>query len=133
MKIHELKILDKYFNEIMLGNKTAELRFNDRDYEVGDLIYFNELVIDGKLVPNNADKIEGYYMMLYITHIISDTSFLQPGYIMISFKVMHLYPKIGFHSRNTNPILEAHRLNQTNHRQMIKWLQSKQNRNTYIL
>ena len=41
MKIHELKIKEEYFEEILKGNKTFELRKNDRNYEVGDLIHFN--------------------------------------------------------------------------------------------
>jgi len=41
MKIHELKILDKYAAEVALGRKRFELRKDDRGYEVGDLIHFN--------------------------------------------------------------------------------------------
>ena len=40
MKLHELKIKHEYLVEIALGNKTFELRKNDRDYQVGDLIHF---------------------------------------------------------------------------------------------
>ena len=37
MKLHELKIKHKYLVEVDCGNKTFELRKNDRDYQVGDL------------------------------------------------------------------------------------------------
>lgn len=40
MKLHELKIKDDYFNAILRGDKAFELRKNDRDYQVGDLIHF---------------------------------------------------------------------------------------------
>lgn len=40
MKLHELKIKRKYFDAILEGKKTFELRKNDRDYQVGDLIWF---------------------------------------------------------------------------------------------
>ena len=40
MKLHELKILNKYFDDVLIGKKTFELRKNDRDYQVGDLIHF---------------------------------------------------------------------------------------------
>ena len=40
MKLHELKILHKYLIDITTGRKTFELRKNDRDYQVGDLIRF---------------------------------------------------------------------------------------------
>ena len=43
MKLHELKIKHEYLVEIVLGNKTFELRKNDRDYQVGDLIRFIDI------------------------------------------------------------------------------------------
>lgn len=44
MKLHELKIKDEYFKEVLRENKTFELRKNDRDYQVGDLIHFVEIL-----------------------------------------------------------------------------------------
>lgn len=41
MKLHELKIKYEYLKEVAAGRKTFELRKNDRDYQVGDLIKFN--------------------------------------------------------------------------------------------
>lgn len=39
---HYLKILPKYFELLIAGIKKFELRKNDRDYKVGDLIVFME-------------------------------------------------------------------------------------------
>lgn len=36
MKIHKLKTLQPYYNEVLKGNKTFELRKDDRDFQVGD-------------------------------------------------------------------------------------------------
>ena len=41
-KIHLLKIEDEYLKAIKNGIKTFELRKNDRDYQVGDLIKFSK-------------------------------------------------------------------------------------------
>lgn len=41
MKHHNLKILDIYAVEVAMGRKTFELRKNDRDYQVGDLVTFD--------------------------------------------------------------------------------------------
>lgn len=38
MKIHELKLDDKYFNYVRDGIKTFEIRKNDRDFQSGDLL-----------------------------------------------------------------------------------------------
>ena len=40
MKIHELKIKEKYYKDVALGYKPFELRKNDRDYQKGDLIKY---------------------------------------------------------------------------------------------
>ena len=47
MKLHELKILHEYLVDVDLGKKTFELRKNDRDYQVGDLIRFIDVQADG--------------------------------------------------------------------------------------
>lgn len=41
MKLHELKIKAQYYLDIVIGGKTFEIRKDDRDYKVGDLIKFN--------------------------------------------------------------------------------------------
>ena len=43
MKLHELKIKHEYLIEVDRGRKTFELRKNDRDYQVGDLIRFIDI------------------------------------------------------------------------------------------
>lgn len=40
MKIHTLKIKYEYLLDILKGNKTFELRKNDRDFQEGDYIKF---------------------------------------------------------------------------------------------
>lgn len=42
MKIHTLKIQPKYFKAVMLGLKNFELRKDDRNYQVGELVILKE-------------------------------------------------------------------------------------------
>lgn len=42
MKIHELKILPEYFKVVLSGKKKFEIRKNDRDYRIGDLVILKE-------------------------------------------------------------------------------------------
>lgn len=42
MKTHELKILPEYFEDVTKGTKNFELRRNDRDFEVGDILILKE-------------------------------------------------------------------------------------------
>lgn len=43
MKLHELTIEHEYLIEVDMGRKTFELRKNDRDYQVGNLIRFIDI------------------------------------------------------------------------------------------
>lgn len=38
MKYHNIKVLEEYFNLISTNVKRFELRKNDRDYQVGDIV-----------------------------------------------------------------------------------------------
>jgi Domain of unknown function (DUF3850) len=42
MKTHELKCWTEFYEPIRSGAKTAELRYNDRDYRVGDVLHLRE-------------------------------------------------------------------------------------------
>jgi len=42
MKIHDLKIWPVYFEEILEGRKTFEIRLNDRQYHTGEKVLLRE-------------------------------------------------------------------------------------------
>jgi ASC-1-like (ASCH) protein len=44
MKTHELKCWKEYFEPILSGLKTFEIRLNDRDYKVGDILILKEFI-----------------------------------------------------------------------------------------
>lgn len=78
MKLHVLKLKKMYYRDVMIRNKKAELRKDDRDYEVGDLIHFVD--VQGK-------EFEAYYDNLFrITHILRNVPEygLQDGYAILS-------------------------------------------------
>ena len=56
MTLHELKILHEYLVDVDLGKKTFELRKNDRDYQVGDLIRFIDIREDDSTANKNIYK-----------------------------------------------------------------------------
>lgn len=75
--IHELKILPEYFEDILSGEKTFEIRKNDRPYNKGDMLALNEYTQDGYT---------GRCAMVEITYILSNTTFLPEGFCCMSFK-----------------------------------------------
>lgn len=77
-KVHRLKTWPEFFQEVADGNKTAELRKNDRDFNEGDWLILEEYDPD-------ADRYSGRREMAQITHIVWEGFGLQEGYVMISF------------------------------------------------
>lgn len=39
---HELKLHPKYFDDVKTGKKNFEVRYNDRGFKVGDILFLNE-------------------------------------------------------------------------------------------
>lgn len=47
MQIHDLKIAPEYFAEVINGNKTYEIRNNDRNFVEGDAVLLREYANGG--------------------------------------------------------------------------------------
>lgn len=69
MKLHELKIKHEYLVEVDRGRKTFELRKNDRDYQVGDLIHFIDIKQD---INGDCDIYIDGNDLYKITYILKD-------------------------------------------------------------
>ncbi len=81
MKIHELKILEEYFNEVRMGNKTFEVRLNDRNFQVGDFLLLKEFDPDREIYS-------GSEILCKVTYILDSPIFLKSGYIIMAIKEM---------------------------------------------
>lgn len=80
MTTHELKIKSEYFMDVALGFKLAEIRYNDRNYKVGDFLVLHEINEHGDRTGNQCSAI--------ISHILDDAEYLRDGYVMLSIGVM---------------------------------------------
>ena len=83
--IHELKQEHRHFEDVLKGLKTFEVRKNNRDYRVGDLLALNEY-----------DPYSGYSgrcCLVYIDYILNDEEYCKDGYVIMAIKpcVVHLY------------------------------------------
>lgn len=76
-KIHDLKILPAYFDDVAKGRKTFELRFDDRGYFKGDLLLLREWA-------------KGTYtarrVVVKVTYILKGFDGLKDGWVILSIK-----------------------------------------------
>lgn len=80
MAAHNLKIKSKYFMDVVKGIKKAEIRYNDRNYQVGDILKLHEIDEHGNRTGNQCTVI--------VSHILDDAEYLREGYVMLSIGVM---------------------------------------------
>jgi ASC-1-like (ASCH) protein len=61
--MHELKTLPQYFENVLIGLKTFEVRDNDRDYKVGDILVLKEWTISGHFYTGRELKVVVTYIL----------------------------------------------------------------------
>lgn len=76
---HELKIRPGYFGPLKAGRKTAELRKDDRNYQVGDILHLREY---------DNGKYTGRCISVDVTHVLRNCEEygLMSGYCILSIK-----------------------------------------------
>ena len=80
---HSLKILPKHFKDVASCDKKSEIRYNDRNYRVGDVLSLQEW-------SENSKNYSGSYINVRVTHILDNEKYLQKGYVMLSFEVLEV-------------------------------------------
>ena len=73
--LHELQLKQKYCDFVCYGAKTFEVRLNDRNFQVSDLVHF--VAVDSLGFPIEH-KINGY--LYCITYVLSDFCGLAENY-----------------------------------------------------
>ena len=80
MKLHILKIQKEYFFCVHVGDKQFELRKDDRQFEVNDLIHFVDT--DGYEIAAHSDEV---YRITYILRHKPEYG-LQEGYCILGIE-----------------------------------------------
>ena len=80
MIIHELKTVEPYFSDIWFNMKTFDVRFNDRNYQVGDMLY----LIRYKTLPKQS-------ISCIVTYILDNPEYVKEGYIIMGIKIIERY------------------------------------------
>lgn len=75
--IHGLKQLPEYFKAVKNGTKTFEVRKNDRNYQVGDLLALNEY---------DGEKYTGRHCIVRVLYILDNSEYVKDGYIIMGIE-----------------------------------------------
>ncbi len=73
---HNLKIWPEYFSAVRDGLKRAELRWNDREYQAGDILDLCEW-------DPNEEAFTGDFISVTVTHV-AELGQWMPGYVLLS-------------------------------------------------
>ena len=76
-KHHYLKILPEYFNAIESGEKTFEVRFNDRNYHVHDILHLQEWT-DGDYTGREVE--------VKVTWLLDNPNYCKEGFVIMAIK-----------------------------------------------
>lgn len=77
IRVHNLKIKPEYFKDIVRGVKKFEVRKNDRNFKVNDLIVLEEF---------DSKGYTGKYINAEITYVLDDHEYCKNGYVVFGFK-----------------------------------------------
>ncbi|WAH39252.1 DUF3850 domain-containing protein [Alicyclobacillus dauci] len=80
--MHELKIWPEHFSAVESGDKTVELRRDDREFAVGDTLALGEW-------NPTTQTYTGRTCTVRVTHILRGGPWLSDGYVAISISVMN--------------------------------------------
>jgi len=79
-QIHDVKCDPNHFKSIKAGVKTSELLENIQQFRGGDYVLMREW--------DNAKKSQGDTLMLRVTDVLSSSTGLVSGHVVVSFKLL---------------------------------------------
>ena len=81
MATHKLKVWSDYMDDLLNGKKTFELRFNDRNFQVGDILILEEYDKEKKEYLGKSLKVE-------VTYLLDNKVFdaIKDGFVVMSIK-----------------------------------------------
>lgn len=78
--VHDLKTWTEHYQNVIRGLKPWEIRLNDRDYKVGDILNLKEYF-------PNLNEFSGESTLFEVTHILHGGQFgIEKGFCIMSIK-----------------------------------------------
>lgn len=82
-KLHKLKTVQPYYNDILFGRKRFEVRKNDRDFKVGDQLRLLEYDAENQRFTGMG------LTMMNIIYVLDNPEFCKEGFAIIGFEPQH--------------------------------------------
>lgn len=79
---HYLKILPEYYRAIERGQKNFEVRFNDRNFKVWDVLHLQEC-INGEYT--------GREILADVPYILDDPAYCKEGYVIMALANIEVF------------------------------------------
>lgn len=76
-KHHFVKILPEYYIAVDTGEKTFEVRFNDRNYKVGDILHLQEFC---------GGAYTGRVIEKEVCYMVDNPKFCKEGFVVLGLK-----------------------------------------------
>lgn len=92
--IHELKCFPEYFQDIIDGKKTFEIRLHDRPYQVGDLLALNEYLPD-------TDSYTDRSCVVIIDYMLNDATYCKTGFVVLTLEDIARMTERGIYELST--------------------------------
>ena len=77
--VHELKIAPNYFEKVVSKEKSFEVRCNDRNFKVGDIL---------KLMEYEDGSYTSQSIFVKVTYILREFEGLQPNFVVLSIELI---------------------------------------------
>lgn len=81
--LHKIKILESFADAIYLGDKTFEIRENNRGYQKGDKVKFTVIEDHGRTYRSKDHPLNGHYYE--ITYVVNGWG-LKDGFVCFGIK-----------------------------------------------
>jgi len=84
MKIHELKTEEPHFTDVACGIKPFEVRNNDRDFKLGDVLHLKQY----NPSLHESRKFSGKSVLAKIHYILDDADYCKEGQVILGIEVI---------------------------------------------
>jgi hypothetical protein len=82
---HYLKTVNPFFKDVESGKKQFEVRFNDRNYQVGDILHLQEFI--------PPETYTGREIKAEVKYMLDDNQYCKDGFVILGLGGTYYHAK----------------------------------------